>query len=142
MHLSAVDLNLLVVLDALLDTQSIKEASQRLALSPSATSHALARLRGQFEDELLTRAGKRMVPTARALRLREPLRDLLEGVEVLLRPEEAVRDPRQVKRTFVIGANDFFELVVLPALLECVEREAPGVELHVRSMVDDGVSAL
>ncbi|MEO1339223.1 MAG: LysR family transcriptional regulator, partial [Myxococcota bacterium] len=66
MHLSSVDLNLLVVLNALLETQSIKAAATRLSLSPSATSHALGRLRDQFDDQLLIRAGKKMVPTTRA----------------------------------------------------------------------------
>ena len=142
MHLSAVDLNLLVVLDALLETQSIKDASRRLALSPSATSHALARLRMQFEDELLTRAGKRMVPTARALRLRVPLRSLLDGAQTLLQSDDGVKDPADLKRTFVMGAHDFFELVTLPALLSRLESVAPGVDLAVRPMTEYGVPAL
>ena len=68
--LAAIDANLLVILDVLLDERSVARAADRLGLSPSAASHALARLRTLFEDELLVRAGRSMVPTARAEALR------------------------------------------------------------------------
>lgn len=141
MHLTQVDLNLLVVLDALLDTQSIKDAADRLSLSPSATSHALGRLRAQFDDELLTRAGRRMVLTARALRLQQELREVLDGVEALYRPP-GVRDIGALDRTFVLGANDFFEIVLLPRLFVDVRRQAPRVDLHVRPLTDSGILGL
>ncbi len=141
MHLLQVDLNLLVVLNALLDAQSIKEAADRLSLSPSATSHALGRLRAQFEDELLTRAGRRMVPTARATRLHQELRHLLDGVQALYRPH-GVRDIGALDRTFVLGANDFFEIVLLPRLSVATRRLAPEVDLHVRPLTDNGVVGL
>jgi len=141
MHLSSVDLNLLVVLNALLETQSIKAAATRLSLSPSATSHALGRLRDQFDDQLLIRAGKKMVPTTRALRLQPRLQAVLENIEGLFQPE-TVRAPAALERTFVIGANDFFELVILPKLSEWVRQRAPKVNLFVRPLRDTGIADL
>ncbi len=75
MNLNRLDLNLLVALDALLTERSITRASERLHLSPSATSGALARLRTFFADELLTQIGRRMAPTALGARLKGSERD-------------------------------------------------------------------
>ena len=141
MHLEAVDLNLLVVLRALLDARSIKRAADRLALSPSATSHALGRLRDQLGDELLVRAGKEMTPTARALRLQPKLREVLDGAELLFRPDAAL-EPATLKRAFAFGTNDFFELVILPRWSAQIAKLAPGVDLLSRPVRDDVASAL
>lgn len=141
MHLGAADLNLLVVLRALLDTRSIKQAALRLSLSPSATSHALGRLRDLFDDELLVRAGKVMTPTAKALRLQPRLHEVLEGAELLFRSDSAL-DPGALRRTFSFGTNDFFELVVLPGWSARLAEAAPGVDLVSRSLREDIAEAL
>lgn len=75
--LAALDLNLLPVLDALLETHSVTESGRRLGLSQPAVSRALARLRAALDDELLVRTGRVMVPTPRALALQQPLREPL-----------------------------------------------------------------
>ena len=75
------DLNLLHTLDILLSEGSVAGAARRLALSPSAMSRALARLRAVTGDELLVRAGRNLVPTPRAVEMREKVRELVQNVE-------------------------------------------------------------
>lgn len=133
MQLTSLDLNLLVVLDALLETRSVKDAAGRVALSPSATSHALTRLRGQLEDPLLVRAGKEMLLTPRAARLAPRVRAALEGLERALDPEEAL-DPGRLERTFELAATDLVELVLIRPLSTRLARESPGVNLYCRRM--------
>src|SRR5688572_24523347 len=88
-RLADVDLNLLLVLDALLRERSVTRAGTALALSQPAASHALARLRELFDDELLVRRGHEMEPTALADALVGPLRDALGAIEELLWNERA-----------------------------------------------------
>ena len=102
--LAAVDLNLLPVLDALLETHSVTESGRRLGLSQPAVSRALARLRAALDDELLVRTGRVMVPTPRALALQQPLRDTLHQVHSLVRPV-APFDPAQHARRWRVVAS-------------------------------------
>lgn len=80
------DLNLLRVLDALLQENSVTRAAERLGTSPAAVSRTLARLRRAVGDPLLVRAGQGMVPTPRALELRDEVAALLRGCDNVLRP--------------------------------------------------------
>jgi DNA-binding transcriptional LysR family regulator len=133
-----IDLNGLVVLDALLATRSVTAAAQRLKLSQSATSHALARLRATFGDPLLVRGAGGLVPTARAEALAGPLRDALAGLQSAVtgpRPFE----PATAKNRFTIAAPDYAELVMGPALTRAIGQAAPGVDLWMRP-VDDGLA--
>ena len=88
--MSAPDLNQLTTLEILLSEGSVVGAARRLRLSPSAMSRALARLRETFGDPLLVRAGRGLVPTPRALALREPVARVVEEATRLLRAEEAL----------------------------------------------------
>jgi DNA-binding transcriptional LysR family regulator len=130
--LTSVDLNLLVALDALLTERSVTRAGGRLSLTQPAMSHALARLRRLFGDELLVRSGREMVPTAFALGLREPLRDALGAVERTLAARPAF-DPATGQRTFRLYANDYVTIVLLAPLLRALSRDAPGVQLEITS---------
>ncbi|MBP1845274.1 DNA-binding transcriptional LysR family regulator [Rhizobium petrolearium] len=123
------DLNLLVTLDALLAEGSVARAARRLRLSPSAMSRALARLREATGDPLLVRAGRGLVPTPRALELSERVGLLLEEVEAVLRPAEAL-DLSKLTRTFTLRASDGFVENFGPDLIARVNREAPGVRLR------------
>lgn len=123
------DLNLLVTLDALLAEGSVARAARRLGLSPSAMSRALARLREATGDPLLVRAGRGLVPTPRALELSERVGLLLEEVEAVLRPAEAL-DLSKLTRTFTLRASDGFVENFGPDLIARVNREAPGVRLR------------
>ncbi|MDD9969970.1 MAG: LysR family transcriptional regulator [Myxococcales bacterium] len=131
MHLSSVDLNLLVALDALLQEQSVSGAAKRLRLSQSATSHALGRLRELFGDALLVRGYRSMVPTERACAIKAPLRAHLDGIRELFEDETASFDPRTLERTFVIASEDYFSATLLPPLYEALQRKAPRLRLEV-----------
>jgi DNA-binding transcriptional LysR family regulator len=127
--MSRPDLNLLVTLDVLLAEGSVARAAQRLKLSPSAMSRALARLRETTGDPLLVRAGRGLVPTPRALELRERVGVLVQDAEGVLRPAESL-DVRRLVRTFTLRARDGFVENFGAALLARVAKEAPGVRLH------------
>ncbi|MGO4700119.1 LysR family transcriptional regulator [Dyella sp. 2RAB6] len=127
--MSMPDLNLLVTLNVLLAEGSVARAARRLRLSPSAMSRALARLREATGDPLLVRAGRGLVPTPRALELREQVGQLVLGAEEVLRP--AVR-PRleQLARTFTLRTSEGFVENFGPALIARVAAEAPGIHLR------------
>ena len=140
-HLAGVDLNLLVVLDALLAERSVTRAARRVGLSQSAASHALARLRALVHDPILVRAPRgAMVPTPRALALEAPVRQALAALSSALAAEPAF-EPARARRTFRLAASDYAELVLLPPLLERLLTVAPGLDLWVvqagEAMVDD-----
>jgi len=128
MHPRELDANLLVKLDALLQTESVQEAAERLHLSPSATSHALARLRDVFDDPLLVRAGNQMVKTTRAEQLEPRIRQLVSDISAILEPEEGF-DPETLERPFSMSTTDHIEFSLLPDLHRRVDERAPGVDL-------------
>ncbi|MDY0885494.1 LysR family transcriptional regulator [Dongia soli] len=122
------DLNLLTTLDVLLTEGSVARAARRLRLSPSAMSRALARLRDATGDPLLVRAGRGLVPTPRALELRDRVGQLVKDGEAVLRPTEML-DLKQLSRTFTLRTRDGFVENFGPALLTRIGKEAPGVRL-------------
>jgi DNA-binding transcriptional LysR family regulator len=122
------DLNLLITLDALLTEGNVTRAAQRLKLSPSAMSRALARLRETTGDPLLVRAGRALVPTPRALELREQVRQLVQDSEAILRPAEVPR-LEQLERSFTLRTSEGFVENFGPALIARISREAPAVRL-------------
>jgi DNA-binding transcriptional LysR family regulator len=123
------DLNLLVTLDVLLAEGSVARAAQRLRLSPSAMSRALARLRAATGDPLLVRAGRGLVPTPRALELRGRVGQLVQDGEAVLRPGEAL-DLARLVRTFTLRTRDGFVESFGPRLIARVGKDAPGVVLR------------
>jgi DNA-binding transcriptional LysR family regulator len=123
------DFNLLVTLDVLLAEGSVARAAQRLGLSPSAMSRTLARLRAATGDPLLVRAGRGLVPTPRALELRERVGQLVQAGKAVLRPAETL-DVRQLVRTFALRTGDGFVENFGPALVARMGKEAPGVRLR------------
>ncbi|MEU4805354.1 LysR family transcriptional regulator [Actinosynnema sp. NPDC023587] len=123
------DLNLLVTLDVLLAEGSVTRAGERLALSPSAMSRALARLRRATGDPLLVRAGRGLVPTPRALELRDRVRGLVREAEEVLRPAPRLDLPT-LDRTFSLRTSDGFVERFGPALVAEVGAAAPGVRLR------------
>jgi DNA-binding transcriptional LysR family regulator len=126
--MSTPDFNLLAVLDVLLAEGSVAGAARRLRLSPSAMSRALARLRETTGDPLLVRAGRGLVPTPRAIELREQVGRLVQDAQAVLRPAEKL-DLTRLVRTFTLRTREGFVENFGPALLARVGREAPGVRL-------------
>lgn len=133
--MSRPDLNLLVTLDVLLAEGNVTRAAQRLRLSPSAMSRALARLRETTGDPLLVRAGRGLVPTPRALELREKVSQLVQDGEAVLRPAEKP-NLAQLVRTFTLRTSDGFVENFGPELIARVGREAPGVRLRFLQKLD------
>lgn len=131
MHLGAIDLNLLVVLDALLTERNVTKAAARIGITQSATSHALARLRALTGDELLVRGQKEMLPTTRGEALAAPVRRALDEIARALAPAESF-DPKTTTARVTIGTSDYGELVLLPRLVKRLAREAPNVDLRIR----------
>ncbi len=127
--MSIPDLNLLITLDALLAEGSVARAAQRLRLSPSAMSRGLARLREATGDPLLVRAGRGLVPTPRALELRERVRQLVENAEAVLRPAEKL-NLKQLVRTFTLRTSEGFVESFGADLISRVGEDAPGVRLR------------
>jgi DNA-binding transcriptional LysR family regulator len=129
------DLNLLGTLDVLLTEGSVARAAERLRLSPSAMSRALARLRDAMGDPLLVRAGRGLVPTPRALALRERVRRLVEEAEAVLRSDETL-DLSRLDQTFTLRTSDGFVESFGPDLVSRVGEDAPGVRLHFLQKTD------
>lgn len=132
--LSRIDLNLLVVLDVLLREKSVTRTADRLNLTSSAISHALKRLRILFDNELLIRDGRQMVPTALGQNLAETLPALLSQMERVISAPEPF-DPTTSQRSFRLVAPDFFSSLV-PRLLKIVACEAPNVRVELVAFSD------
>lgn len=131
MNLRSIDLNLLVLFDALIEMRSVRRAGERVGLSQSATSHALDRLRKLLGDELLVRTASGMEPTPRALSLAGPLRLALQDIQTALAPDRF--EPAEAEIGITIAVETHETIVVLPLLVEEVRREAPGIALTIKS---------
>jgi DNA-binding transcriptional LysR family regulator len=129
MNLSAIDLNLLIALDALLSEGHVGRAGRKVGLSQPAASHALKRLRDLLGDPLLVRVGSRMELTPRATTLRESLTETLEQVQALLVGDAF--EPGKSSREFSLMMQDHIAHLIVPQLAKRVHREAPGIKLHV-----------
>jgi DNA-binding transcriptional LysR family regulator len=130
MSFNRVDLNLLRVFDAVMEERSVLRASQRICLSQSAVSHALARLREMLDDELFLRTPTGMQPTARALSMAPLIREAWKSLEAAIGLPKF--EPRNSARRFTIAVSDFITMIMVPDLLQLLRREAPLVDLVVR----------
>lgn len=133
--MSMPDLNLLITLDVLLSEGSVAGAARRLRLSPSAMSRALARLREATGDPLLVRAGRGLVPTPRALQLRERASQLVQEAQAVLRPIEQP-DLSQVVRTFTLRSREGFVENFGLEIISRIAAEAPGIRLRFLQKAD------
>jgi DNA-binding transcriptional LysR family regulator len=140
-HIGDLDLNLLVALRALLTERHVTRAAARVRLTQPAMSHALARLRAVLGDPLLVRTRSGMTLTPRAEALAEPLERLLGDLSKLLAPPERF-DPSRATRTFRVATSDYVELVLMPAVLAHAWKEAPNVNVQLRSFDMPGLELL
>jgi DNA-binding transcriptional LysR family regulator len=127
--MESADANLVLALDALFQAGSVTGAARRMNLSPPAMSHTLSRLRLAVGDPLFVRAGNRLVPTPRALAMRDRVSRAATEIGSLLRPDQPL-DLAKLERTFIIRASDAMIVTVGHALDVLVRKEAPGVALH------------
>ena len=128
--LAALDLNLLVVFDAIMRERSVTRAGQRLGLSQPAMSHALTRLRHMLKDELFVRSPNGMVPTPRAEELATPVRTALDGLQQSLEPVQF--DPSKATASFRIAVDNYAAIVLVAPIAAQIARIAPGVRLDFR----------
>src|SRR5262245_63294858 len=106
MNLTAFDLNLLLVFEAMMAERHVTRAGQRIGLSQPAVSAALSRLRATFRDDLFVRSGREMLPTPRALALAEPVADALRRVEAAL-TDSTQFDAATARRDFTVRGVDY-----------------------------------
>ena len=131
MNVSNFDLNLLVVFNAIYEEKSLTRAGQRLRLTQPAISHSLNRLRSAFNNQLFVRHGNQMVPTPLAEKMRLGVQEILGLTEKMFEGWE-IFEPSQSTRTFLIGIQDYPMLVVLPRLLEIMNKTAPTINIKTR----------
>lgn len=136
MDYRALDLNLLVVLDALLEERGVNATARRLKISQPNVSFALSKLRTFFGDDLLVRQGNRMQPTPTGERLRDPVRRILATVDTELFRTPSF-DPDRSERLFTISTSDIGELVFIPKLMDALSRQAPNASIRCYSMKPD-----
>lgn len=135
MNLRSLDLNLLVVFDAVFKERNITKAGAKIGLSQSSVSNALTRLRGHLNDELFLRGPRTMLPTPRAFELAESIHATLAALEMSLDPKEF--DPSNEARTFTIAAVDYFSVVIAPKLARYLQKNAPGIDIRILSAALD-----
>ncbi len=130
MNLQTIDLNLLLVFEALMDERNVTRAAKRVGLSQPAMSNALGRLRRAFDDPVLVRTPDGMVPTPRAQALIVPVRAALAQLRGALEERPAF-NPAASQRIFHLLANDYVELLLLPQVSAELQQQAQEVKLHV-----------
>lgn len=128
MNIRQLDLNLLLIFDAIYRERSISGAARKLNLSQPTVSNALSRLRNFTDDQLFYRSANAMLPTRAANALAVPISHALNAVEIGFSTMKDF-DPETSDRTFRLGINDFMRLMLIPALANAVEREAPNIVL-------------
>lgn len=132
-NLSEIDLNLLLVLHAVLEQRSVAAAAHTLHVTPSAVSNALARLRSVLGDPLFVRRGRGLVATPRAQALAPLLAAALAGLEHALGDRERFV-PRTSTRTLTIAMADGDQLASVPVIAAAFMRELPHARLQVISI--------
>ncbi|MBP0466857.1 LysR family transcriptional regulator [Roseomonas sp. PWR1] len=136
--LRGLDLNLLLVFEALFETRSVSRAGERLGLSQSATSHALARLREACRDELFLRTPSAMVPTPVANRI---FPDVHAALDSLRQSVEEARgfDAASSTRRFDVAIPHPLGPAYAMRIRDAAAAEAPGVQLRfdTRTLADD-----
>ncbi len=132
MNLAGIDLNLLVVFDAIMRDRNVTRAGERVGLSQPATSNALARLRKLTNDELFIRMAGKLQPTPIAIELASQIQPSLQQIDRALTREFSF-DPLTSDRVFTIGMSDYTAFALLPKLLAQIQASAPHIVIQIRS---------
>ncbi|SFW72844.1 DNA-binding transcriptional regulator, LysR family [Pseudomonas sp. NFACC09-4] len=135
MDFHGIDLNLLVAFDALMTERNVTRAAARVGVSQPAMSAALARLRKLWGDPLFARSADGLLPTPRARELAVPIAQALHQLQVAL-VERPAFNPSEARAVFKLGLSDYPAYVLLPALLQALAEQAPGVSVNVHAFND------
>lgn len=141
MNLAAIDLNLLVAFEALLDQHSVTRAAEALHIGQPAMSAALGRLRILFEDELFVRLGRQMQPTLKAQAIAPGILTALQQIRQAVNASQSFQ-PSSSDRTFAIGSSDYTSVVLMPPLLEFSHQIAPSINFQMIGFEKDSVGDL
>ena len=139
MNISNFDLNLLRVFDAMMAERNVTRAAQRVFLSQPAASHALARLRKEVGDPLFVRAGREMIPTARATELGSAVHTMLDQLALVIGKTRF--DPRTSAAVFRIGIVDVREYLLAPLFAKLMREEASRIRFLVHGFDDSNFQA-
>ena len=139
MNINTLDLNLLLVLDALQRTHSVTLAGEQLCISQSGVSNALRRLRDAFGDELFVRTDSGMMPTPLAESMAEPIHDALQQIRQTIE-DRGCFDPAKSTRHFRVALSDVGQMSLLPHLLSYFDKYAPNISLETVPLFRHGVA--
>lgn len=131
MNLASVDLNLLVVFEALYQTRNVTAAGRRLNRAQPSVSNALARLRILLNDPLFVRSSGGMSPTPRAHQLMPQIQQVLEQIHLALAPPARFDPATAGQRRFTLAAGDYADILLLPAIISRLRQTAPGIDIRV-----------
>ena len=131
MNIKNFDLNLLVVFKTLYEERNVTKASKKIGITQPAMSNALNRLRYLVKDELFIRGPKGMRPTPRANELSSPIQTALNNLELSL--SSINFDPKTTKKLYKISISDDVAPLILPNLINFLEKESPNSSLRIRS---------
>jgi|TARA_B100001964_G_C14143876_1_gene558762 DNA-binding transcriptional LysR family regulator len=134
MNIALVDLNLLIVFDAVMREKHVTRAAKRIGMTQPAVSNALNRLRYIAKDDLFVRSPNGVVPTARALELAPPIRQAINLVENAFDPTSF--DPKNSSDAFNIAISNYTASILFPKLAEVLEKEAPNIDVRSKQLGD------
>jgi DNA-binding transcriptional LysR family regulator len=140
-NLTAIDLNLLVAFEALLEQRSVTKAAEQLQIGQPAMSAALRRLRILFEDELFVRLGRQMQPTLKAQAIAPGILAALQQIRQAITASQTF-EPTSSNRTFAIGSSDYTSFVLVPPLLELSHQTAPSINFRMIGFEKDSIGDL
>lgn len=137
--LAALDANLLVALDALVEESNVTRAARRVGITQSAMSQTLGRLRRQFDDPILVKVGRNMEPSPFARRIGVRLHAAIRELEAVVR-DRPTFDASTATQRFVIATVDYLAMLLVPRLRTLVANEAPGVRLAIHALDPESVT--
>ena len=138
--LRGIDLNLLVLLDALIEHHNVTRAADRMQMSQPAMSRALGRLRKLLNDPILVRGGEGLRPTPRAIALHPQLKQLLHDITHLV--SDTPFSPEDLTGCITLAATDHTTIVLLPKLITAIAQTAPQLEVKVIPLFNLGADSL
>ena len=127
------ELQLLYIFDAIMTERSVTCAADRLAMTQPAVSNAISRMRQIWNDPLFVRKGRNIEPTSYALSLWDQVGDPMFALTNAVSATQF--DPASARRTFRIAVTDVIVEMIWRQLIELLEREAPGVDVHALSLI-------
>lgn len=133
----SVDLNLMIIFDAMMAERSVTLAARRVGLTQPSMSNALSRLRGVFEDELFVRTPEGMVPTPVAIKAANHVKMAITAAEEALSAGDRAFAPESAEGTITILTNDFIEFTIIPRIVEALAKEAPKLRVQTNPIVKE-----